>query len=225
MFLFDERVLNNPNETLEKKEMFLFQYLSNLEKDLEKTPTDLLKPYQSDLEKTLLNIHINEPRPNFAIRKVLARCLVLVYKQGDPRSLFDSFVWLQNQLNAFSAKNQNVEAKLALAHTIGLMTFHHGSKLISLFPETINLLVKILKGAKDSELTTRAEVLKAITISIKGAGKGVTEVMLRDLFKFAKYGLSDKYPCIKIAGARVSLKELTISCMMQFIGLQVLRLH
>jgi hypothetical protein len=207
MFSVDDRVLNNPNETLEKKELYLFQYLSNLEKDLEKTPTELLKPYQSDLEKTLLNMHVNEPRPNFAIRKVLARCLVLVYKQGDPRSLFDSFVWLQNQLNTFSVKNQNVDAKLALVHTIGLMTFHHGSKLISLFPETINLLVKIIKGVKDSELTTRTQVLKAITISVKGAGKGVNEVMLKDLFKFAKYGLSDKYPCIKIAAARVSIEK------------------
>lgn len=205
MFSFDERVLSNPNESLEKKEIFLFQYLSNLEKDLEKTPTQVLKPYQSDLEKVLLNIHITEPRPNLAIRKVLARCLVLVYKQGDPRSLFDSFVWLQTQLNLFSGKNQILEVKLALVHTIGLMTSQHGSKLISLFPETINLLFKILKGAKDIELTTRFEVFRALTISIKGAGKGVTEVMLKDLFKFAKYGLSDKYPCIKIAAARVRI--------------------
>ena len=201
MFSFDERVLNNPNESLEKKEMFLFQYLSNLEKDLEKTPTHVLKPYQSDLEKVLLNFHIAEPRPNYASRKVLARCLVLIYKQGDPRSLFDSFVWLQNQLNGVSSKDAQV--KLALVHTIGCMTCHHGSKLLSLFPETINLLLKILKGVKDLDLSTRVETLKALTNSIKGAGKGVTDVMLKDLFKFAKYGLSDKYPCIKISAARV----------------------
>ena len=203
MFAIDGRILSNPNESIEKKEMFLFQYLSNLERDLEKCPSEQLKPYQTDVEKTLLNIHVSEPKPNYPMRNVLSRCLVLVYKQGDPRSLFDSFAWLQNQLNLFTGKGQVLEHKLALIHTVGAMTFHHGSKLLSLFPETINLLVKILKGAKDVELSTRVECLKALTDAIKGAGKGVTELMLKDLLKFARYGLADKYPCIKIASARV----------------------
>ncbi len=59
----------------------------------------MIKPYQADLEKTLLKIlSYTDPKPNRPIRHTIARCFVIVYHNGDSRSLFDTLSSLQNAL-------------------------------------------------------------------------------------------------------------------------------
>jgi hypothetical protein len=91
---FDEAKLTSL-DSIEKKELLLFQWLSNLEKDLSNNPIS----NQKDVEQTLLKyLQYLEPHPNRPTRTLIARCFIIVYNKGDQRSLFDTIAQMQTIL-------------------------------------------------------------------------------------------------------------------------------
>ncbi len=88
---------------------------------------------------------------------------------------------------------------------MGCLSEHHGSKLLSLFPESINLFLKCLKSARDTDISLRYECLLSLTRALKGAGKAATDSMIKEIQKYAKYGIYDKYIIIKSVSAQVTV--------------------
>ncbi|KAL0060432.1 hypothetical protein AAF712_012801 [Marasmius tenuissimus] len=73
--------------------MYLFQWLSSTEKRLDEIPVDQIKSKQSELEATLVKIILAPepyPSPGRALRNVVARCMTILYRRGESRTLFDT---------------------------------------------------------------------------------------------------------------------------------------
>ncbi|KAL2916610.1 hypothetical protein HK105_203722 [Polyrhizophydium stewartii] len=200
-FSFDDRRIES-TEAPEKRELALFQWLSSLEKDLGKTSKDALKPHQAALEKLLLK-YLASPfvKPSRPIRELIARCLVMMYHKGDQRSLFDSLAAAQTMLA--NKKLDDPAVKIAIIHCIGVLTESHGAKVMSLFAETANLLIKALRSARDTDVALKYETFKALSRVLAGAGKGASDATVKDLMRFAKAGISDKLPIVRRVSAEL----------------------
>jgi hypothetical protein len=71
---------------------------------------DTIKPYQADLELALLKIiNLQDPVPTRPMRQIVARCLVLIYNNGDSRSLFDTLSKCQTALGVKKLEDPNVK--------------------------------------------------------------------------------------------------------------------
>ncbi|KAJ3163191.1 hypothetical protein HDU86_002360 [Geranomyces michiganensis] len=196
-FSFDEQKIVAA-DTTEKKEIYLLQWLSNLERDLNQADVNTIKPAQLNLEKVLLKyLSTTEPKPSRPLRQLISRCLVILYTNGDARTLFDTLSGVQTLMSAKKVEDSSI--RLSTIHCVGVLTEAHGGKLLSLFPESLTQLMKHYKNAKESELPLRYECLIALERCLKGAGRGANEAMTKDLVKLAKLGITDKLPLIRAA--------------------------
>ncbi|KAI8907094.1 armadillo-type protein [Powellomyces hirtus] len=200
-FTLDEEKITAA-DTTEKKEIYLLQWLSNLERDLNKADLSTIKPSQLSLEKLLLKyLTTSVPKPSRPLRQLISRCLVILYTNGDSRTLFDTLAAVQVIVS--NKKVEDASIRLSAIHCVGVLTEAHGGKLLSLFPETVTQLMKHFKNAKESDLALRYECLVALERSLKGAGKGAIDTMTKDLVKLAKVGITDKLPLIRAASVEL----------------------
>ncbi|KAH6568612.1 hypothetical protein BASA60_008568 [Batrachochytrium salamandrivorans] len=199
--MFDDKSLDIC-DTPERRELALLKWLSTLEKDLQSTTIGVLKPRQADLEKLLLKyLGTRVVRPSRPIRELIARSFVLIYHKGDQRSLFDTVAAIQNMLS--NKKTDDLAIRISLVYCIGAITESHGAKVMSLFAETATILIKILKSTREIEVPTRYETIKAASRALRGAGRGATDAFIKDFVRFAKAGISDKLPIIRMASAEL----------------------
>ena len=97
-------------DTPEKKELALFQWLSNLEKDISMSTKEELKQVQGDIEKRLLEYLKSEtpPRISKPLRHLVSRCFNLLYTIGDQRNVFDTIAAIQKILSSKLLGNLDV---------------------------------------------------------------------------------------------------------------------
>jgi hypothetical protein len=81
---------------------------------------------------------------------------------------------------------------------------------MTLLAESCSLFMKMYKACKDLEVPLRYECLRSLVKCIRGAGRGITDTVAKELFKMAKYGISDKLPLIKAVSAEVPLIHVVI---------------
>ncbi|KAJ3334341.1 hypothetical protein HDU76_000034 [Blyttiomyces sp. JEL0837] len=207
-------------ETPELKEQALFQWLYSVERDLLKNASrkEVIVGSQTTLEKLLIKfLTTASPKPSRPIRRMIARIFVLIYTDGETRSLFDTLAAIQGHLS--QRRLDDLTLKIAGIHCLGVMTEHVGGKIMSLFSETISILVKTLRAAKEAEVGLRVlssfealtfhqvnlrfETLTAMARSLKAGGKVLTEAVLKDLVKIAKAGMADKSVVIRASSAEL----------------------
>ncbi|KAI8814722.1 armadillo-type protein [Cladochytrium replicatum] len=189
-------------ESPEKRELVVYQWLMTVEKDIKKNRKETLRPYQSNIEKALIRfLGSGSPKPTKPIRQLIARCMVGIYSGSDTRTLFDTIVGIQNLING--KKDMDPAIRLAAIHCIGAITEAVGGKVLSLFGETTSALLKIIRSAKEAEIPLRFEALTALSRSLRGAGKGASETLIKDVVKQAKVSLTDKTCLIRSCGAEL----------------------
>jgi hypothetical protein len=76
----------------DKKEELLFQWLSQLEREL--LDADNVTELQPTIEKDLFR-YINTPLSSKLIRELISNCFLLIYSKGDGRTVFDTLSSLQ----------------------------------------------------------------------------------------------------------------------------------
>ncbi|CAG8476835.1 4543_t:CDS:10 [Funneliformis caledonium] len=200
-FQFDEQKIASNAANPEKQELYVFNWLANLERELKKTDKDSLKQCQTNLEKQLLKfISSVAPKPHRPIRQLVARIFVIIYIKGESRTLFDTITALQSLVGAGKNVGEKV-TKLAALHCIGIILKSLGDRILSLFPETINICLKTIKNSSNA-LIVRLEAIYTISKSLEGAGKGATESIIKDIMKQMKSGLGDKALIIKVASVQ-----------------------
>ncbi|KAI7871589.1 armadillo-type protein [Spinellus fusiger] len=215
IFVLDEKKLQS-SECAEKQELYVFQWLAQVERTCKTISTDTLKKAQPLLEKTLLKlISLATAKPRRPIRFLIRRCFVLLYTRGDTRSLFDTVTALHSLVGA--SKNIDKETRIAAVSATGAIMGAVGGKLLSLFPETASILLKVIKTSSHPFIL-RLEAVMAFHLLLKGAGKASTEPILKDLTKQLKNGLMDKAHAMRVASAQ---------CMQAVIqyGKQALTIH
>lgn len=80
-------------DSLRKKQVYLFQYLSKLEKNLSVGLTN-----QARVEDDLIKCVMMTECGCDTLRKLLSKCFVKLYNVGEAKSLFDVFIKLQSNL-------------------------------------------------------------------------------------------------------------------------------
>ncbi|KAJ3066318.1 hypothetical protein HDU99_003883, partial [Rhizoclosmatium hyalinum] len=194
-------------DTIEKKEQLLFQWLSSVERELVKSFDEINtkeKAFVASVEKLLVHFvgaASPSPRPSKPIRDTIGRIFVCIYSKGDARTTSDTVGALQNLLAA--KKLDDPAIKLAAIYCLGVITEHVGAKVQYMFQETANLYLKVLKGARDSEIGLRHEVLVAFSRCLKGVGKAVNDALAKELLKYGKLGLVDKAALIRADAANL----------------------
>lgn len=202
-FQFDEQKLLSNAANPEKQELYVFNWLANLEKELKKTDKETVKTIQTNLEKQLLKfMSFTSPKPSRPIRQLIARCFVIIYIKGDSRTLFDTITTLQTVINAGKGAGEK-EKKLVALHCIGIIMKSIGDRVLSLLPETINICLKTTKNTANP-LIIRLEAINTITRALEGAAKGATELIVKDIMKQLRTGLNDK---------ALIIRDATIKCM------------
>lgn len=133
-FYFDEQKLIAAGTT-EKQEIFLFQWLAHLERELKTASQEVLKTSQYLLEKTLLRIiSLSSVKSRRPIRRLIARVFVLLYTRGETRTLFDTVTTLHGLVPA--GKTVEKEAKVyvhSFANGFFLNRWHSPSTFLILF--------------------------------------------------------------------------------------------
>ncbi|KAG0172348.1 hypothetical protein DFQ30_010665 [Apophysomyces sp. BC1015] len=179
VFVLDEQKLQ-ATESAEKQELYLLQWMAQVERECKLTDLDTLKHSQPLLEKTLLKlISLATAKPRRPIRFLIGRCFVLLYTRGETRSLFDTVTALHSLIAA--SKNIDKETRIAAISATGAIMGAVGSKL---------------------PLILRLESVNAFTLLLKGAGKAANEPILKELTKQLKYGLADKALVMRVASAQ-----------------------
>lgn len=84
------------------------------------------------------------------------------------------------------------------------------SQVLSLFPETCLLLLKILKNAKETQTILIHSSLEALANSLKGAGKAASDANIKEIYKHAKLHAFGKYPALRVDGLRVYCTDFSI---------------
>ncbi|CAG8571263.1 21017_t:CDS:10 [Cetraspora pellucida] len=207
-FQFDEQKLLSNAANPEKQELYVFNWLANLERELKRADKEAVKTVQTNLEKQLLKfMSFTSPKPSRPVRQLISRCFVIIYIKGDSRTLFDTITTLQSFVNAGKGASEK-EKKLAALHCIGVIMKSIGDRILSLLPETINICLKTTKNTANvsikEPLIIRLEAINTITRALEGAAKGATELLVKDIMKQLKAGLNDK---------ALIIKDATIKCM------------
>ncbi|KAF9269100.1 clathrin-coated vesicle protein [Marasmius fiardii PR-910] len=171
----------------ENGEMYLFQWLSSTEKRLGEIPVDQLKSKQSELEVILVKIIISPepyPSPGRALRNVVARCLILLYRRGETRTLFDTLQAFLKVTSDF--KTPNMDAFSCIGDLMQLF----GAQYMSFMAEIATVSMKTFKNSSTPLL--RYHALQALKKSLTTAKRAVQDSTFRDISKQAKSALTDK---------------------------------
>ncbi|RKP10163.1 armadillo-type protein [Thamnocephalis sphaerospora] len=188
-FLFDEDRYNAAGSP-EKRSLYAFRWLNELEKDLHTVSRDALKASQGELEKLLLRL-LSEtaPPPARPVRLLLRRCCVLVFERGDSRSLVP---WLLAVQNVFASPKEQrpVACKIAAADCIGSLLNSLGFQVYSHIAEFITVAIKLVKQSS-TDIQLRVHAVSAVALALRGAGKGCPDPLARDLVKQLKVILGD----------------------------------
>ncbi|KAI9365449.1 armadillo-type protein [Zopfochytrium polystomum] len=191
-------------DSIEKKEQIVFQWLSSVERDLERSSTEkaAIAAAQPSVQALLFKILTGTvPRPTRPIRQLVGRIYVLIFTLGETRTLFDCLASIQGILN--QKKLDDVTIRIAAIHCIGVISETVGQKVLSLFAESVSLLLRSLRSVKESEVVIRYEILQSLSKGFKGCGKGATDATCKDVIKVARAALADKLFVIRSAGAEL----------------------
>ncbi|TFK60204.1 clathrin-coated vesicle protein [Pluteus cervinus] len=195
--------INESELTGENGEIYLFQWLSSTEKRIAVVPMDYFKSKQADLEKSLVKIvQAPEPYPvpGRALRRLVAKCLIALYKRGETRTLFDTLQSFLKIVGEFKAIVKDA-VKIAAFSCIGDIMAIFGSQFMSFVAEITLVSLKVTKSSSSTLL--RYHALEALKKTLTTAKRAVTDQLNRDIMKQVKYALTDKALPIQRAAAEV----------------------
>ncbi|KAF9537032.1 hypothetical protein EC957_008976, partial [Mortierella hygrophila] len=200
VFDFDERLFaaagdldkqtNPPSNS--KQELFVFQWLASVERELKRCGHDIFRIMQPNLERQLLKlISMPAPKPRHPIRRLIARCFLSLYVRGNSSTLFETIQILQSLIEGGKGMGDK-DVKLAAIHCIGVIMETIGEKIQSLVPDLATSFLKVIKNEKIYPLIIRVEAMVALRKMLQGAGRGATDLTNKEILKSLKLTILDK---------------------------------
>ncbi|KAG0226196.1 armadillo-type protein [Mortierella sp. GBAus27b] len=206
VFEFDERLftaageldkLSNPPSN-NKQEIFVFQWLAAVERELKRCGHDILRTMQPSLERQLIKlISMPAPKPRHPIRRLIARCFLSLYVRGNSASLFQTIQILKTLIEPGNGIGDK-DIGLAAIHCIGVIMETIGEKILSIVPD---LTTSFLKVIKNYPLIMRVEAMVALRKTLQGAGRGSTDLSNKEILKMLKTTILDKALIMRSASA------------------------
>ncbi|KAG1754151.1 armadillo-type protein [Suillus lakei] len=189
--------------TADSGELYLFQWLSNLERNLRNASTEMLKETQASVEVTLLKVLIPSepyPSPGRPLRNLAARCLLILYHRGESRSLFDTLRVLLKPASDMKAMDKD-STRIAALWTIGELMEAFGSQFMSFMAETATIAIKTSRSSASPHV--RYHALTMLRKTLVSAKKALSDSLAKDIIKQMKNGLTDKALPVQRAAAAV----------------------
>ncbi|KAF8841000.1 clathrin-coated vesicle protein [Paxillus ammoniavirescens] len=183
-------------------QIYLFQWLTSLEKSLKEATVDQLKAMQSSVEETLLKVICGSdsyPLPGRGIRSLAGRCFVLQYTRGDSKTLFDTLRTLLK--TAGDMKMDKDSLRIAAFWAIGELMAAFGSQFMSFLAEIATISVKTFRSSNSPQM--RYHALTTLRKALNSAKKALTDSLAKDVLKNMKNGLLDKALPVQRAAAGV----------------------
>ncbi|KAF9499159.1 clathrin-coated vesicle protein [Pleurotus eryngii] len=187
----------------ENGDMNLFSWLASTEKKLTDASPDILKGTQNTLEQTFVKIiSASAPYtpPGRAIRQLVARCLIKLYRRGETRTLFDTLQALMKIVGDFKAIDKD-SVRVAAFSCIGDLMHEFGSQVMSFMAEISMVTLRTAKSSNPPLL--RYHALVALRKSLNSAKRAVTDASGKDIIKQMRNGLTDKCMPVQRASAEV----------------------
>ncbi|KZT18252.1 clathrin-coated vesicle protein [Neolentinus lepideus HHB14362 ss-1] len=199
----DDRLIDESKLTTENGDIYLFTWLSDLDKSLKSMPADDLKSHQSDFESILTNIIKGTapyPPPGRPLRNLVARCLISLYSLTEARTLFDTLQKFMAIVGDLKAADRD-SSKIAALYCIGEVMLKFGSQVMSFMAEIGTVTIKIYRSS--SSISLRTHALMTLHKALLSARRAVPDPLARDILKQMRNGLSDKALPVQRAAAEV----------------------
>uniref|UniRef100_A0A8C8SCT0 HEAT repeat-containing protein 5B n=1 Tax=Pelusios castaneus TaxID=367368 RepID=A0A8C8SCT0_9SAUR len=159
-----------------------------------------VKEKQKKLVEQLTGLISSSPGP--PTRKLLAKNLAALYSIGDTFTVFQTLDKCNDIIKSKDDTAAYLPTKLAAVACVGAFYEKMGRMLGSSFPETVNNLLKSLKGA---ESQGRSEILMSLQKVLNGLG-GAAASCHRDIYKNARSLLTDRSMAVRCAVAKCLLE-------------------
>uniref|UniRef100_T1KZX8 HEAT repeat-containing protein 5B n=1 Tax=Tetranychus urticae TaxID=32264 RepID=T1KZX8_TETUR len=184
-----------------KKELYILEWLRNLDKGLNSSPKTEIKEYQKQLVEQLLKQITNNP--GAPARRLIGRCLATLFNVGDTFLLFEAVNKCNDILKTKDDSPSYLPTRLAATICIGSMYEKLGRLMGRSYEETVILLLKSLKNA---ESQSRCEIYLTLEKIVSGMGAAAGSLH-RDIFKAIRHGITDRVMAVRCNAAHC-LKEM-----------------
>ncbi|XP_071058667.1 HEAT repeat-containing protein 5A-like [Pseudochaenichthys georgianus] len=175
---------------------FIFEWLNHLKKLLPATDRTDLKHNQRRLLDQLSGVLIGSPGP--PTRWLLAHCLALLYRLGDPISACLFVDRCNDIIRSRDDSPSGLPTRLAAIACLGALFEQLGRMLIGTFKET---LTNLLKAMKNAESQGRYEIMLSLEKILQGLGVSAVPCH-RDVYKAARTCLTDRSMAVRCAAAK-----------------------
>uniref|UniRef100_A0A3P9B6Q2 HEAT repeat-containing protein 5A n=1 Tax=Maylandia zebra TaxID=106582 RepID=A0A3P9B6Q2_9CICH len=196
--LLDEEACNQVGK--HQKAEFILEWLNHLKRLLPVTDKVDIRQNQRCLVDQLWEILINSP--SGPTRWLLAHCLAVLYRLGDP---IPSNLMVERCNDIIRSKDDSPSAlptRLAAIACLGTLYEQLGRMLIGCFKDT---LVCLLKAMKSAESQGRYEIMLSMERILRGLGVSAVSYH-RDIYKVVRACLTDRSMAVRCAAAKVLLE-------------------
>nr|XP_020510294.1 HEAT repeat-containing protein 5A isoform X2 [Labrus bergylta] len=180
---------------------FIFEWLNHLKKLLPATDRAHVKHNQRRLIDQLSGILIGSPGP--PTRWLLAHCLALLYRLGDPVPASLMVDRCNDIIRSRDDSPSGLPTRLAAVACLGALFEQLGRMLAGCFKDT---LTNLLKAMKSAESQGRYEIMLCLEKILQGLGVSAVSSH-RDIYKAARACLTDRSMAVRCASAKC-LQEL-----------------
>ncbi|XP_008275344.1 HEAT repeat-containing protein 5A [Stegastes partitus] len=196
--LLNEEALGQIGE--HQRAEFVFEWLNHLKKLLPAAERADVKQNQRRLVDQLSGVLIGSPGP--PTRWLLAHCLALLYRLGDP---VPSSLMVERCNDIIRSKDDSpsgLPTRLAAIACLGALYEQLGRMLAGSFKDTFSNLLKAMKSA---ESQGRYEIMLSIEKILRGLGVSAVSSH-RDIYKAARTCLTDRSMAVRCAAAKCLLE-------------------
>ncbi|KAL4613050.1 HEAT repeat-containing protein 5A [Arapaima gigas] len=183
-----------------QKAQFVFEWLSFLKTLLPATDRVDVKHNQKRLVEQLMVVLMGSPGP--PTRQLLAQCLSSLYKMGDP---FLATLVIDTCNDIILSKDDSpsfLPTRLAAITCLGAIYEQLGRLLGNTFTIAVGNLLKAMKRA---ESQARYEIMLSLEKILRGLGVSAVPCH-RDIYKAARFCLTDRSMSVRCAAARCLLE-------------------
>lgn len=196
--LLNEEACNQLGE--HQRAEFIFEWLNYLKKLLPATDRADIKHNQRCLIDQLSGILTGSPGP--PTRWLLAHCLALLYRLGDPVSASLMVDRCNDIIRSKDDSPSGLPTRLAAVACLGALFEQLGRMLVGCFKDT---LTNLLKAMKSAESQGRYEIMLSLEEILRGLGVSAVSCH-RDVYKAARGCLTDRSMAVRCAAAKCLLE-------------------
>ncbi|XP_071355215.1 HEAT repeat-containing protein 5A isoform X3 [Trachinotus anak] len=196
--LLNEEVCSQLGE--HQRAEFIFEWLNHLKKLLPASDRVDIKHNQRRLVDQLSGVLIGSPGP--PTRWLLAHCLALLYRLGDP---VPSSLLVERCNDIIRSKDDSpsgLPTRLAAVACLGALYEQLGRMLVGSFRDT---LTNLLKAMKSAESQGRYEIMLNVEKILRGLGVSAVPCH-RDVYKAARTCLTDRSMAVRCAATKCLLE-------------------